>query len=113
MCIASGLTAARGTKRRVHIAPLRALNEQLSWFLLLSCSLHVLSSVLALFCVVRAEQRRVDASRVTVTVARVNFLNGGVLKLDVTRAMYISLCCVDVADLDYLENGEHGGGLRF
>ena len=64
----------------------RALNEQVSWFLLLSCSLH-LSSVLALFCVVRAEQRRVDASQVRVTVARVNFLNGGVLKLDVTRAM--------------------------
>jgi hypothetical protein len=37
-----------------------------------------------------AQQRRVDASRVTVTVARVNFLDGGVLKLDVsyvTRAM--------------------------
>ena len=62
-CIASGSTAARGTKRHVHIAPLRALNEQVSWFLLLSCSLHALSSVLALFCVVRAEQRRVDARR--------------------------------------------------
>ena len=54
-----------------------------------------------------------DASRVIVTVARVNFLNGGVLKLDVTRAMKIFLCCVNVADLDYLENGEHGSGIRF
>ncbi len=81
-CIASGLTAARGTKRRdtVHISPLRALNEQVSWFLLLSCSLHVLSSVLALFCVVRAEQRRGTRAEyyVTVTVAWVNSLNGGV-----------------------------------
>ena len=42
----------KGTKRRIHTAPLRALNEQVSWFLLLSCSLHVLSSVhvLALQC---------------------------------------------------------------
>jgi hypothetical protein len=51
------------------------------------CRAACMSSVLALFCVVRAEQRGTDASRGTVSVTGVNFLNGGVLKLDVTRAM--------------------------
>ncbi len=49
-------------------------------------------------------------------IARVNFLNGGVvLKLDVTRAncKYYYVVFTNVADLDYLENGEHGDGLRF
>jgi hypothetical protein len=89
-CIASGLTAARGTKRRVHIAPLRALNEQVSWFLLNfvvqpACPVHC--TFLVLCGSRRAAQGGREPSYSYSSQSKFfECLNGGVLKLDITRA---------------------------
>ncbi len=66
-----------------HCAPLRALNEQVSWFLIAFCCAACMSCPMYLPCSVWFAHSSAGWS----TVARVNFLNGGVLKLDVTRAM--------------------------